>query len=76
MVDPDPDILNTIITGDVTWSYFYNPQTKQQSSKWKSPISPKKQTFHADRLKAKVKLRSSLTVMALFVKSTCHGVTL
>jgi len=32
----DPDFLSKIITGDEPWCYGYDPETKQQSSQWKS----------------------------------------
>ncbi|XP_037567473.1 protein GVQW3-like [Dermacentor silvarum] len=31
----DPDFMNTIITGDESWMYRYDPETKSQSSQWK-----------------------------------------
>lgn len=34
------DFLNRIITGDETWLYFYDPETKSQSSIWKLPDTP------------------------------------
>ena len=30
----DPDFMNTIITGDKSWVYRYDPETKSQSSQW------------------------------------------
>ena len=30
----DPDFLNTVITGDESWVYVYDPETKVQSSQW------------------------------------------
>ena len=30
-----------MITGDESWCYGYDPETKQQSSQWKSPGSPR-----------------------------------
>ena len=40
----DPNFISNVITGDETWVYGYNPEIKQQSSKWTSPNSrrPKK----------------------------------
>ena len=32
--------LNRIITTDKTWLFYYDPETKQQSSQWKSSDSP------------------------------------
>ncbi|XP_076801747.1 uncharacterized protein LOC143446129 [Clavelina lepadiformis] len=31
----DPEFMKTIITGDETWVYGYDPQTRFQSSQWK-----------------------------------------
>ena len=28
----DPDFMNTMITGDMSWVYVYDPETKFQSS--------------------------------------------
>jgi hypothetical protein len=36
----DPNFISNIITGHETWVYDYDPETKQQSSQWKSPNSP------------------------------------
>jgi hypothetical protein len=35
----DPDLLLKVITGEESWCYAYDPETKQQSSKWKSSNS-------------------------------------
>jgi len=34
-----PNFISNIITGDETWMYGYDPETKQQSLQWKSPNS-------------------------------------
>jgi hypothetical protein len=36
-----PTFICGIITGDESWIYGYDPKTKQQSSQWKSPRSPR-----------------------------------
>ena len=36
----NPNFISNIVTGDETWVYGYDPQTKQQLSQWKSPNSP------------------------------------
>ncbi|KYN41646.1 hypothetical protein ALC56_03947 [Trachymyrmex septentrionalis] len=36
-VNDDPDLLKRVITGDETWVYGYDVETKAQSSQWKSP---------------------------------------
>jgi len=37
----DPSYMSRVITGDESWVYGYDPETKQQSSQWKSPGSPR-----------------------------------
>jgi len=37
----DPTILLNVITGDESIVYAYDPETKLQSSQWKSPGSPR-----------------------------------
>jgi hypothetical protein len=51
----DPNFISTIITGDESWVYGYDPGTKQQSSQWKtpSPQRPKK----ARQVRSNVKSR-------------------
>jgi len=34
------NFLSGVITGDETWLYCYDPETKQQSSQWKHLSSP------------------------------------
>jgi histone-lysine N-methyltransferase SETMAR len=36
----DPNFIFSVITGDETCVYGYDPEIKQQSSKWMSPNSP------------------------------------
>jgi len=37
----DETFLSRVITSDESWVYGYDPETKQQSSQWKSPTSPR-----------------------------------
>ena len=37
----NPFFLSSIITGDESWVYGYDPETKAQSSVWKHPDSPR-----------------------------------
>ena len=37
----DPSFMSRVITGDESWVYGYDSETKQQSSQWKSPGSPR-----------------------------------
>jgi len=39
-VESDPDFLSKVITGDESWCYGYDPETKQiASNQWKTPTS-------------------------------------
>jgi histone-lysine N-methyltransferase SETMAR len=37
----EPAFISRIITGDKSWIYGYDPETKQQLWQWKSPQSPR-----------------------------------
>ena len=41
LANHDPEFIKTIITGDETWVYGYDPATKFQSSQWKHQESPR-----------------------------------
>jgi len=53
----DPSFLSNVITGDETWVYAYDLETKTQSSQWKSPGSP--------RLKKARQVRSNIKSMLI-----------
>ena len=61
----DPDLMNTIITGDESWVYRYDLETKSQSSQRKHSTSPRSR-------KAR-QVRSNIIVM-LTVFFDSHGV--
>jgi hypothetical protein len=54
----DPNFISNIITGGETWVYSYDFETKQQSSQWKSPKSP--------RPKKAPQVRSNVKSMLIF----------
>jgi len=41
LASDDETFLSRVITGDESWVYVYDPETKRQSSQWKSPKSPR-----------------------------------
>jgi hypothetical protein len=65
----DPTFISTIITGDesLIYGYEYDPETKQQSSLWKSPQSPRAK-------KARQVLSSTKSMLIVFfdVKGIVH----
>ena len=40
LTNQDPKFIKTIITGDETWVYGYDPETNFQSLQWKHPEAP------------------------------------
>jgi len=54
----DVQFLKNIVTGDESWVYGYDPETKQQSSQWKGPKSPRPNKGHQVRSKTKVMLQA------------------
>jgi len=51
--DSDSDFFKTIVNGDETWCFAYDPTTKHQSAAWVGETStrPKKLRFHKSRVK-------------------------
>lgn len=46
-LENDPQFLTEIVTGDESWCHGYEPESKQQSSQWKSPNSPRPKKKHS-----------------------------
>jgi len=53
LLERQDDILGRVITGDETWAYQYDPETKQQSAQWKTANSPRPKKIR--RSKSRVK---------------------
>ena len=52
----DVQFLKITVIGDESWVYGYDPETKQQSSQWKGPTSPRPKKERQVRSETKVKL--------------------
>ena len=57
-VGNNPQILSKVVTGDETWCYGYDPETKQSSSQWQTPNSPKPKKARQVRSNIKIMLIS------------------
>jgi len=55
-LENDPNFLSRIITGDGSWCYVYDPESKQASSQWKTPRSPRPKKFRQVRSNVKTML--------------------
>ena len=52
----DPTLLLNVNTGDESIVYAYDPETKLQSSQWKSPVSPRPKKARMQKRKLKTML--------------------
>ena len=52
-VEADPELMERVITGDESWFFQYDPETKRQSLEWRSKGSPmpKKTRMSKSKLK-------------------------
>ncbi len=55
-IHSEPELLNTIITMDETWTYQYDPELKAQSSEWLTPKAPRPVKCVRERAVGKVML--------------------
>ena len=55
-LEAEPDLRNSVITGDETWVFEYDPETKRQSREWKSYGSPRPTKARKSKSKVKVML--------------------
>ena len=69
-LEGNPEFLDNVITGDKTWVFQYNPETKQQSLQWKTAGSPRPKKAHMSKSKMKVMLIA--TTRDWFIMSLCH----
>jgi len=45
------NFLYKIVTGDETWCFQYDPETKRQSAEWKAPDEPKPKKSRLEKSK-------------------------
>lgn len=52
-LENNPHFLDNVVTGDESWTFQYDPETKAQSSEWHTPASPrpKKARMSKSRIK-------------------------
>jgi hypothetical protein len=64
MADADKNYFNKIITGDETWCFAYDPETKQQSSDWVVETSPRPKRLKFQKSRIKMMLITFSTLKA------------
>ena len=50
----DPTFLERIITGDETWVYHFEPESKRRSMEWRHPTSPRTKKFKVQTSAGKI----------------------
>ena len=68
----DLEFPNIVTTGDESWVYGYDLETKTQSSQWKHSTSPRPKKASQVRRNVKVMLTVSLTLVRWCITSTHH----
>jgi len=71
-VESDSNFLNTVITGDESLVYGYDPETKAQSSQWKHSSSPRPKKARLVRSNVKVLLTFFSTPVRWCITNTHH----
>jgi len=56
LLERQDDIFGRVITGDETWVYQYNSETKRQSAQRKTANSPRPKKFHRTKSRVKTNL--------------------
>ena len=67
MVADDKNVLKKIITGDESWVYGYDPETKQQPSEWKLQSEPLPKKAHQSRSNVK-----SMLIVSFYYEGVVH----
>ena len=67
LLERQDDILGHVVTGDETWVYQYEPETKQQIAQWKTANSSRAKIFRRSKSRVKTMLLTFLISEGLFI---------
>jgi len=68
LLERQDDILGRVITGDETWVYQCDPETKQQSEQWKTANSPRPKKFRQSKSRVETTLLTFFFILeGLFI---------
>jgi len=67
-VEADPDLMERVITGDESWFFQYDPETKHQSLEWCSKRSPRPKKARMSKTKLKCMLVCFFDSIGIFHK--------
>ncbi|UYV74531.1 hypothetical protein LAZ67_12000019 [Cordylochernes scorpioides] len=55
-LENNPDFSDNVVTGDESWTFQYDPETKAQSSEWHTPASPRPKKARMSKSRVKTML--------------------
>ena len=70
LINSDPAVFDSLVTCNESWIYFYDPETKRQSSQWKHAGYPRPKKARQRKSTHKLLMIPFLTALAW---STCTG---
>ena len=70
MCDQNPSFLRTIVTGDETWCYQFDSESKRQSMEWRSSSSPRPKKSRLQKSKVKTMLIAFFEAMASSIRNS------
>ncbi|UYV75591.1 hypothetical protein LAZ67_13000681 [Cordylochernes scorpioides] len=53
LIQNEPDFLNSVVTGDESWMFEYDPESKRQSCAWHTKSSPRPKKARMSKLRIK-----------------------
>ena len=53
-IQSDRNFFKNVITGDETWIFEYDPETKRQSKEWHTSASPRPKKSEKEQIKNKI----------------------
>ena len=65
LLERQDDILGHVITGDETWVYQCDPETKRQSAQWKTAHSPRPKKFCQSKSRVKTMLLTFFNIRGI-----------
>jgi hypothetical protein len=72
MIYNDRCVLKWIVTGDESWCFMYDPETKRQSANGWSPKKPKAQKVRTQKSRVKTILTAFFMLKVSFVINLCR----
>jgi len=65
LLERQDDILGRVITGDETWVYQYDPESKRQIAQWRTANSPRPKKFRQSKSRIKTMLLTFFDIIGI-----------